>query len=84
MAEEIIFTFPKETLKRIERKMEEEGISNTSLFLDELLTRSLTRHMSTRAWEEVIRRIITDCMHEEEGTILIYSSDTEDADTREP
>ncbi|HJJ96216.1 MAG TPA: hypothetical protein O0X38_01025 [Methanocorpusculum sp.] len=51
MAEEIILNFPPETLKLIESRMDEEGISNRNIFLAELLTRALTRRLSTHAWE---------------------------------
>ncbi|MCZ0860603.1 hypothetical protein O0S10_05075 [Methanocorpusculum sp. MG] len=78
MAEEIILNISQETLKLIENKMDEEGISNRNIFLAELLTRALTRHLSTHAWETVIERIIADSMDEEEGTILIYSSDADE------
>ncbi|MCZ0861902.1 hypothetical protein [Methanocorpusculum vombati] len=78
MAEELILNFPPETLKLIENRMDEEGISNRNIFLAELLTRALTRRLSTHAWESVIERIVADSMNEEEGTILIYPSDADE------
>ncbi|HJJ99194.1 MAG TPA: hypothetical protein O0X23_03155 [Methanocorpusculum sp.] len=78
MAEEIILNFPPETLKLIESRMDEEDISNRNIFLAELLTRALTRRLSTYAWESVIERIVADSMNEEEGTILIYPSDADE------
>lgn len=77
MPSDITLIFSKETLSLIDERMHEEGVTNRQAFLAELLTRALTRRDSTRTWENVISRIVSDRMEEDEGTILIYSSDTE-------
>ncbi|MDV0442672.1 hypothetical protein [Methanorbis rubei] len=78
MTSDLILSFPPETQKLIEEKMKEEGVTDRKLFLTELLARALTRHESTGNWMDVIERVVSDSMDEDDGTILIYTSETEE------
>ncbi|MDU9376130.1 hypothetical protein McpSp1_07200 [Methanocorpusculaceae archaeon Sp1] len=78
MTAELILSFSPETQKQIEEKMKEEGVTDRTVFLTELLTRALTRHESTGNWMDVIERVVSDTMDGEDGTILIYASDSDD------
>ncbi len=78
MTAEITLTLPQEIQQLLDEKMKEEGISDRTAFLTELLARALTRHESTGNWMEVIERVVADSMDEDDGTILIYSSDSEE------
>lgn len=83
MSEQIVVTFPPETMQLITSKMREEGVKEPSVFLSEILVRALSRRETSAQWGEIIQQILVDSLDDsgedtDESTILIFSSEDEE------